>query len=59
MREFVAAGGELIIHGAPHSKNSPTPELINVHHHRLYMVLVSVSQQFYRNPAKGFRTTAF
>jgi len=28
MREFVSAGGELIIHGALQLKNSPTPELI-------------------------------
>jgi outer membrane lipoprotein-sorting protein len=28
MREFVSAGGELIIHGAAHLKNTPTPELI-------------------------------
>ena len=27
MREFVATGGELIIHGALHSKNSLIPEL--------------------------------
>jgi hypothetical protein len=27
MREFVAAGGEMIIHKAPHLKNTPTPEL--------------------------------
>ncbi len=27
MREFVAAGGELIIHGALQPKNSPTPDL--------------------------------
>jgi len=27
MREFVSAGGELMIHVALHSKNSPTPEL--------------------------------
>jgi hypothetical protein len=27
MREFVSAGGELIIHGALHQKNSPTPHL--------------------------------
>jgi hypothetical protein len=29
MREFVAAGDELIIHGALHSKNSPTPDIDN------------------------------
>ena len=28
MREFVSAGGELMIHAALHSKNSPTPELV-------------------------------
>jgi hypothetical protein len=27
MREFVSAGGELIIHGALHLTNSPIPEL--------------------------------
>jgi hypothetical protein len=27
LREFVSAGGELIIHAAAHLKNSPTPEL--------------------------------
>jgi hypothetical protein len=27
MREFVAAGGELIIHGALLIRNSPTPDL--------------------------------
>ena len=30
MREFVAAGGEMIIHAASHSKNTPTPELNNI-----------------------------
>ncbi len=29
MSEFVSAGGELIIHGALHLKNSNIPELIN------------------------------
>ena len=29
MREFVAAGGEMIIHAASLSKNTPTPEVIN------------------------------
>ena len=28
MREFVSAGGELIIHGAILPKNSPTPQLV-------------------------------
>ena len=28
LREFVSAGGELIIHAAAHLKNSPTPERI-------------------------------
>ena len=28
MREFAAAGGEMIIHAASHSKNTPTPELV-------------------------------
>jgi len=33
MREFVCAGGELIIHAALHPKNSPIPELgITVFH---------------------------
>ena len=27
MREFVSAGGELMIHGALHPKNSPIPQL--------------------------------
>jgi hypothetical protein len=27
MREFVSAGGELIIHGAAHLKNPPIPDL--------------------------------
>ena len=28
MREFAAAGGEMIIHAAQHSKNTPTPKVI-------------------------------
>ena len=28
MREFVSAGGELIIHVAPHIKNSPTRQVV-------------------------------
>jgi len=32
MREFVSAGGELMIHAALHPKNSPTPELVSVHY---------------------------
>ena len=27
LREFVSAGGELIIHAAAHLKNSPTPHI--------------------------------
>ena len=30
MREFVSAGGELIIHVALHSKKSPIPDLANL-----------------------------
>jgi len=30
MREFVSAGDELMIHVALHSKNSPTPELLEL-----------------------------
>ena len=29
MREFAAAGGKMIIHGAHHTKNTPTPEITN------------------------------
>jgi hypothetical protein len=30
LREFVSAGGELIIHAAAHLKNSPTPQLLSL-----------------------------
>ena len=29
MREFVSAGGELMIHAALHLKNSPNPEVVS------------------------------
>ena len=37
MREFVAAGGELIIHGALLIRNSPTPELVFIFYHLLQL----------------------
>jgi hypothetical protein len=35
LREFVSAGGELIIHGAAHLKNSPTPHIVSYQDDRI------------------------
>jgi hypothetical protein len=42
MREFVPAGGELMIHVALHSKNHPTSELI------IKEIFITLNMLFFR-----------